>query len=124
MVVIDDSRTGNNIEFVLEAIWILINLQNVAFLKMLVAALVLCFLKHSRTDVCSLDIFEAFLSKVLTDKTSTASQIKNFDLVFANPLGMLTGHLSNLLRIRVTCLVVDSLIVWCNEIKVELCILL
>lgn len=113
VVVVDKACASHKVVLILEFLWEFRWITEGMLIKLLVNAFFSGLLKHLRTYIEAVNIFESLFCQVFPDETGAASQIQNlsFGKVQFVFLGKSGAVVSNEFRIRVSCSQVHTLVV-------------
>ena len=97
--------------------WEIIWIAKGKILNRFITALLLGYFNHSWAAINACYICESKCGQVLANKTCSTPEIKDLNISWILALGLFFDHLSNFLRVRPSCPLVKSFIIWSEEIE-------
>lgn len=125
MIIVDEASTRDKIELVFVFLWEVLWVAKLVLVKLFIGTFVGGLIKHVRTDITSVNIFESLITQIFTDQTSATRHIKDLDIGWV-PLvffGKLRAVVGNEFWVGVSQSGVHALIVGSEEVKVDLRVL-
>lgn len=120
MVVVDDAGASHEIKLVLESLGEIHRIAERILTQIFVDTLISGLLKHIRTNVDAVDVFESLFCEILTDEAGSTGEVHDFDVVvptiFSRKLANVVG---DVLWVEPAHPQVHPLVIRCQVVEVH-----
>ena len=111
VVVVDESCAGDDVKFVFKFLRECIGLTQVMLLQCGVDTFLSCLIQHAHADVEAFNLLEPMLHQTFSDQACSTSEVKDFNVRRILRFGKLLNCVSNLLGIRISNALVNTVVV-------------